>query len=117
MSATLHALQRSDIPVARPLRRAIVVRGAGALSLDRLLAIPARGRGHTARERALPRARCDPARVPGFWLLASICVLYAFAEGTFGNWAVLYLQNVKQLPEPIAASALSAFWAALVGGD
>jgi fucose permease len=45
-----------------------------------------------------------------------IAVLYAFAEGTFGNWAVLYLQDVKHLPETVAASALSVFWAAMVGG-
>lgn len=57
-----------------------------------------------------------PVRVPAFWLFAIACVLYAFAEGTFSNWAVLYLQDVKQLPETIAAGALSVFWAAMVGG-
>lgn len=79
--------------------------------------------GSTAMADSVPRASVlppardsHPVKVPGFWLLASICVLYAFAEGTFGNWAVLYLQDVKHLPETIAASALSAFWAAMVGG-
>lgn len=57
-----------------------------------------------------------PARTASFWLFAAICVLYAFAEGTFGNWAVLYLQDVKQLPPTVAAGALSVFWAAIVGG-
>jgi fucose permease len=57
-----------------------------------------------------------PVRTASFWLFAMSCVLYAFAEGTFGNWAVLYLQDVKQLPPTIAAGALSAFWAAIVGG-
>jgi len=60
--------------------------------------------------------RDHPARTAGFWLFTVIAVLYAFAEGTFGNWAVLYLQDVKHLPETVAASALSVFWAAMVGG-
>lgn len=38
------------------------------------------------------------------------------AEGTFGNWAILYLQDVKHLPETVAAGALSVFWAAMVAG-
>ncbi len=57
-----------------------------------------------------------PVRTAGFWLFMAIAVLYAFAEGTFGNWAVLYLQDVKHQPETVAASALSVFWAAMVGG-
>jgi fucose permease len=60
--------------------------------------------------------RNHPVRTAGFWLFTVIAVLYAFAEGTFGNWAVLYLQDVKHLPETVAASALSVFWAAMVGG-
>jgi fucose permease len=64
-----------------------------------------------------PQALHDhPVRTAGFWLFIVIAVLYAFAEGTFGNWAVLYLQDVKHLPETVAASALSVFWAAMVGG-
>jgi predicted MFS family arabinose efflux permease len=43
-------------------------------------------------------------------------VLYAFAEGTFSNWAVLYLLTVKHLPETVASGALSVFWAAMVAG-
>jgi fucose permease len=57
-----------------------------------------------------------PARAPAFWLFTTIAVLYAFAEGTFGNWAILYLQDVKHLPETVAAAALSVFWAAMVSG-
>jgi fucose permease len=65
-----------------------------------------------------PRTPHDehPVRTAGFWLFTVIAVLYAFAEGTFGNWAVLYLQDVKHLPETVAASALSVFWAAMVAG-
>jgi fucose permease len=57
-----------------------------------------------------------PLHSGDFWRFALIVVLYAFAEGTFGNWAVLYLQDVKQLPVPVAAAALSVFWAAIVAG-
>jgi fucose permease len=62
------------------------------------------------------RLDCHPARTPSFWLFTAITVLYAFAEGTFGNWAILYLQDVKRLPETVAAGALSVFWAAMVTG-
>lgn len=61
-------------------------------------------------------AQRHPLHAGDFWRYALIVVLYAFAEGTFGNWAVLYLQDVKQLPVPVAAAALSVFWAAIVAG-
>ena len=57
-----------------------------------------------------------PARATAFWLFAGVAMLYAFAEGTFSNWAVLYLQDTRQLPESVASTALSAFWAASVTG-
>lgn len=45
-----------------------------------------------------------------------IAVLYAFAEGTFSNWAVIYLQEDRALPASVATAALSVFWAALAAG-
>ena len=57
-----------------------------------------------------------PVRLASFWLFTAVAVLYAFAEGTFSNWAVLYLLTVKQLPETVAAGALSVFWIAMVAG-
>jgi fucose permease len=57
-----------------------------------------------------------PIRLLGFWTFAAIAVLYAFAEGTFSNWSVIYLHEVKHLPEMTAALALSLFWAAMAGG-
>lgn len=57
-----------------------------------------------------------PQRESAFWLFVAIAVLYAFAEGTFSNWIVIYLQESKRLPETIAAAALSVFWGALVAG-
>jgi len=43
-------------------------------------------------------------------------VLYAFAEGTFSNWAAIFLYEARGVPEPTAALAISGFWAGLTGG-
>lgn len=58
----------------------------------------------------------NPRRSVAFWALALIAFFYALAEGTFANWAVLYLTDARALPEPVAAGALSAFWGALAAG-
>ncbi len=57
-----------------------------------------------------------PVAAPLFWLFAAITVIYAFAEGTFSNWAVIYLRDGRGLPEMTAGLALSAFWGAIVVG-
>ncbi len=57
-----------------------------------------------------------PLTSGAFWMFAAIAVLYAFAEGAFGNWAVIYLSEAKQLPAAVAALALSVFWGAMVAG-
>jgi fucose permease len=57
-----------------------------------------------------------PAASPTFWLFAAITVIYAFAEGTFSSWAVIFLRDGKGLPDMTASYALSAFWGALVAG-
>ena len=64
----------------------------------------------------MPATEVHPIRLLGFWTFAAIAVLYAFAEGTFSNWSVIYLHEVKHLPEMTAALALSLFWAAMAGG-
>ena len=51
-----------------------------------------------------------------FWLFVVAAVAYAFAEGTFSNWAVIYLHEARGVPEATAGIALSVFWAALVAG-
>ncbi len=61
-------------------------------------------------------AGARPAASLGFWLFAAITVIYAFAEGTFSSWAVIFLRDVKGLPGMTASYALSAFWGALVAG-
>lgn len=51
-----------------------------------------------------------------FWAFVAAAVAYAFAEGTFSNWAVIYLHEARGVPEATAGMALSVFWAALVAG-
>ena len=57
-----------------------------------------------------------PLATPTFWLLLVIGIVYAFAEGTFANWAVAYLAGGKGIDGDAARLALSAFWFALVIG-
>jgi predicted MFS family arabinose efflux permease len=57
-----------------------------------------------------------PVRSGLFWAFVVAAVAYAFAEGTFSNWAVMYLHEARGVPEATAGLALSVFWAALVGG-
>ena len=57
-----------------------------------------------------------PLSSGAFWTFAAIAVLYAFAEGTFGNWAAVYLREAKGLSATVAALALSVFWGAMVAG-
>jgi fucose permease len=60
--------------------------------------------------------RLHPSESREFWLLAAIAAVYAFAEGTFSGWAVIYVHESKGLSAMAATGALSAFWAALVLG-
>jgi fucose permease len=57
-----------------------------------------------------------PLHSSAFWIFAAIAVLYAFAEGTFSNWAAIYLRESKGLSEVVAGLALSVFWGAMVAG-
>jgi predicted MFS family arabinose efflux permease len=57
-----------------------------------------------------------PVRQRLFWAFVVAAVLYAFAEGTFSNWAVIYLHEAKGVSQATAGLALSVFWAALVAG-
>jgi fucose permease len=65
---------------------------------------------------ASPGGSETPLRSVSFWGLVAIAVLYAFAEGTFSNWIVIYLAETRHLPMTTGTTALSAFWAALVVG-
>jgi predicted MFS family arabinose efflux permease len=71
--------------------------------------------GHAATAAGMVEAE-RPVVSVGFWIFFAIAILYAFAEGTFYNWAVIYLQDSKMLPMEVATLALSVFWAAMVVG-
>lgn len=49
-------------------------------------------------------------------LFLAIAVLYAFAEGTFANWGIVFLTEERHVPAESAPVALSAFWGALAIG-
>lgn len=68
---------------------------------------PSGSRGRKAKE---------PTASPAFWGFVAVAVLYAFAEGTFSNWAIIYLTESKGLPPATGTVALASFWAALVAG-
>jgi len=57
-----------------------------------------------------------PVTSPAFWLFAAITFLYAIAESTYSNWAVIYLSEEKGLSVATASLGLAAFWAALCAG-
>ena len=57
-----------------------------------------------------------PARAAFFWITALIAVLYSVAEGTFSNWALIYVHEERGLPGSSAALALTSFWATLTLG-
>ncbi len=45
-----------------------------------------------------------------------IAIVYSLAEGTFANWAIVFLAEDRGVSAELAAVALSSFWAALAGG-
>ncbi len=54
---------------------------------------------------------------PGLVLLFGfVAVFYAFAEGTFSNWATVFLYEERAVSASMATLALSGFWAALTIG-
>ncbi|HEV2673008.1 MAG TPA: MFS transporter [Aliidongia sp.] len=61
-------------------------------------------------------ATIKPTSAPEFWLFLGIAAVYAFAEGTFSNWAVIYVHESRGFSDGVATSSLAAFWAALVVG-
>lgn len=50
------------------------------------------------------------------WVFIVIAVLYAFAEGTFANWAIIYLNEERSIDLAQASFALAVFWAMLAAG-
>ena len=58
----------------------------------------------------------DPLRSPVLWTCIALAVLYALAEGTLANWAVLYLAEDRGVAPSTAAYALATFWAMFATG-
>lgn len=83
------------------------------LSVVVTLNVPLPAEGQVARNAARQKA---PTNDLLFWAYAMIAVLYAFAEGTFSSWAVVYLHEGLGVQESSAGLALSVFWGALVVG-
>lgn len=83
-----------------------------------LLGIAATTRFPDAPDDASPEAA--PRRHPGatafFWICAAAAMLYSVAEGTFSNWAIVYLTEERGLAARDAALALTCFWASLTLG-
>ena len=89
----------------------------GLSALLALIAATVRLPSETGGEMEERRVETNPPLISGaFWIFAAIAVLYAFAEGTFSNWAVIYLREAKDLSAVVAALALSVFWGAMVVG-
>jgi len=61
------------------------------------------------RSVALPGG--NPLRSGVMWACISLAVLYALAEGTLANWAVLFLSEDRGIAPSTAAYALATFWA------
>jgi hypothetical protein len=58
----------------------------------------------------------QPIRTRVFAILVIAAIAYALVEGTFSNWAVLFVQHDLGLPPAVAGGALSLFWAGLTVG-
>jgi len=89
---------------------------ASACAIAAIAALLIRLPQSTAPAAADTTGATQPAASPIFWLFAAIAVIYAFAEGTFSSWAVIFLRDGRGLPDMTASLALSAFWGALVAG-
>ncbi|MBX7081861.1 MAG: MFS transporter [Nannocystaceae bacterium] len=63
-----------------------------------------------------PPATATTAHARRLGTLGAIAVAYALAEGTLSNWITLFLHDGRGVDGPLAALALSGFWAALAGG-
>ncbi|MGF1465964.1 MAG: sugar MFS transporter [Sandaracinaceae bacterium] len=68
---------------------------------------------------APPPALADPAASPPLVILALfglLAVAYAIAEGTYSNWAAVYLHEDVGLSDTVAPLGITAFWVALALG-
>lgn len=57
-----------------------------------------------------------PGRTLFFWVCALAAMLYSVAEGTFSNWATVFLTEERGLAARDAALALTCFWGSITAG-
>lgn len=57
-----------------------------------------------------------PGRTALFWVCAAAAMLYSVAEGTFSNWAIVFLTEERGIVASRAAIALTCFWGAITVG-
>jgi fucose permease len=83
-----------------------------------LAAVVFLGRFHVQESEAASgnATQAPPWQSPTFWALAAIATIYALAEGTFSNWASVYLRDGRHFSAGVAAIGLSAFWSGVVAG-
>lgn len=79
------------------------------LVLTTVTRLPSHGRNLDAPTEAPTLSGC-------FWVMVIIAAVYAFSEGTFSNWTVIYLSDDKLFSARAAALALGAFWAGVTAG-
>lgn len=103
------ALDRIGLWIAGPVALAATAGLLALLSLRAPLPLPPREEVQTA-------AGLHPARSLFFWLCAAAAMFYSVAEGTFSNWAIVFLTDERGLDPQAAALALTCFWAALTLG-
>jgi predicted MFS family arabinose efflux permease len=82
------------------------------LAIAALLVLPRAAPG-AALSAAIDDSRSTSSAHQWFMI---IVVLYALAEGTFANWAVVYLREERAIDPAPAALALAMFWFALTLG-
>ncbi len=52
----------------------------------------------------------------GVWIFFAVAILYGICETAFGNWGILYLKTIRDVPAEMASISLSFFWAAVTFG-
>lgn len=62
------------------------------------------------------KTAAHPAASLFFWLTALVSVIYSIAEGTFSNWALLFVEEERHLSAETAALSLTCFWGSITLG-
>lgn len=122
----LHAVQGLGLTTGPLLASALLARdawplfpallGAANLSLAAASLRVSLPKDPMAAQRALATATPVPVRAAAFWAFVLMAFLYALAEGSIGNWAVIFLREDRGFSAPGAAAGLALFWTGLTVG-